>query len=103
MNKITHSVVLSVLPNSPLGEILEQFCSKITSTKDSGNYLLHFWCSEVNASHQVYLEIVSHTQPTAEQLNSEDLSPGLRWRLPHHLVLLIADQPLDLKQIGFET
>ena len=101
MNKITHSVILSVLPGTPFGELLEQFCSKITSAKDSKNYLLHFWCSEMNASHPVYLEIVAHRQPTVEQLDTEDPGPGLRWRIPHQFVLLIADQPLDLKQLGF--
>ncbi len=78
--KITHSVVLSVLPGTPYEEFLEQFCSKITSTKDNGNHLFHFWCSEVDASHPVYLEIVAHTPSTVQELDNVGL--GLRTRIP---------------------
>lgn len=87
---ITHSVIFTVDPSSQAGEFLSEFCVKINL--GSGSELLCAWCSEVHVDHPIYLEIVSHKPPTA---------PGLRNRIPHHMVLLIGDPPLQKKQIGF--
>jgi len=90
MKHITHSVVISIDPTSQFGAFFKHIASEITIGENG--QLLHFWCSEVDASHPHYLEIVAHKPTTAE---------GLRYRIPHQMVLLISDPSLSEKTIGF--
>lgn len=85
-----YSVIVGVDPNTPFGQLLAHLGAKIANA--DGTSLTHFWCSHVDASHPIYLEIVSHKPPTAA---------GIRLRIPHHLVAMIADPEIAKNSIGF--
>lgn len=85
------SVVIGVDTATPLGQLLASVADKI-QTHD-GREMLHFWCSNVDATHPYYLEIVVHKLPTER--------PS-RFRVPHNMVALIADPHLvDKMPFGF--
>lgn len=87
--KATYSVVLKA--NIPIAErlLFEMYCYKITS--DEGEELLHFLCTEVDASHHTYIEMQTFRQ------DDEVLASV---RVPHNYVLLI-DGSEERPLIGF--
>lgn len=94
-----YSVILNFSSGLSYPKLFDLLCNKIIST--DGSYLLHFWCSKVNADHPLYLEIVSHKPDDDTPLSKDD--PGFRLRIPHHMVLLIADPPVKSKVLGFSS
>ena len=97
-NKITHSVILTVDPSSIFGTFLEHMSSQIKISEDKA--VLYIWCSEVDASHPVYLEIVAHKIPTPQDI--DNLGVGMKTRIPHSLVLMIDDShSVEKRFLGF--
>ncbi len=97
-DKITHSVILTIDPKSVFGMFLEHMSSQIRISEDKS--VLCIWCSEVDASHPVYLEIVAHKIPTPQ--DADNPGNGMRTRIPHHLVLMIDDSSSASKRfLGF--
>ena len=86
-----YSVVLNILPDSPYSKLLGQFCHKIISEDDS--YLLHLWCSEVDISHPVYVNVVAHKKISSE--DSKTSQESYKLQIPHGLVLMISDPWLE--------
>lgn len=98
MNKITHSVILTIDPKSVYGMFFEHMSSQMNISEDKS--VICIWCSEVDASHPVYLEIVAHKIPTPKDVNNPGV--GMRTRIPHHLVLMIDDAHMENKRfLGF--
>jgi len=101
MNKIiTHTVFISINAKSSFGRFLSSIGSQLIEEMDNpqNNYIC-LWCSEVNTNHPVYLEVVVQDPNTVQQSSDTDI--GLRLRIPHHFVSLIADPPLNRKKLGF--
>ena len=96
--KITHSVILTIDPNSAFGIFFEHMSSHIKTSENTS--VLCIWCSEVDSSHPLYLAIVGHKLSTP--LNEDNLGVGMRTRIPHHLVLMIDDShEVDKRFLGF--
>jgi hypothetical protein len=89
-DNIAYSVILGVDAGSPLGQLLKGFGTTITF--EDGSQLLNLWCSRVDASHHVYLEVVAYKPSTQQESHL---------RVPHQMVLLISDPYPPQKGIGF--
>lgn len=100
MNKITHSVVLSVLPDSPFGNLLQEMSNQIKL--DNGKSLICLFCSELDTSRPNYLYVVAHKISNVADIDSS-MGPGLETSIPHSLVLMIDHSHFVQKHIGFET
>lgn len=90
INPAKFGVVIGIDPSSPYGQLLEILGDRIELS--NGQFLLNFWCSQVDATNPIYLEIVAHKQAT---------DAGSRFRIPHQQVCLIADPEIVKRAIGF--
>jgi hypothetical protein len=86
-----YSVVLRANLPQTERELLEQFCGKITS--ESGEYLLHFNCTQIDASHHAFLDM--DTFVPGDQLTH-------KIRISYQYVLLISGD-LNKGPPGFLT
>ena len=98
-NKINHSIILAVEPDSFYGNFFEHMSNHIKISEDKS--VLCIFCSEVDASHHIYLEMVAHIIPNPQE--RENPGPGMRMRIPYSLVLMIVDPQFVDKKIGFYT
>ncbi len=77
--KLTYSVVLKSMPSiTPEFELLEKFAYSMEC--QAGGVLLHFLCTEVDASHHSYIEMKTFRHGDTETMTV---------KLPHHLILMI--------------
>jgi hypothetical protein len=91
MDKVTHSIVLSVKPDMPYKELFERICSKI-STSD-GQCLYRLECTRLDVSHDIYLDVTAVKPSIGQRLN---------FMIPHSMVLIIFDNKnSDENAIGF--
>ena len=72
-------------------EFLSRLCSHITSPTGQGQDLLHFWCTQVDTSHHVYIQL--------ETFKSGD-EATYPVQVPHQYVLLISGAQTQ-RAIGF--
>jgi hypothetical protein len=86
----------SVLLHRHLAEadlaFFEVFCGRVTSP--DGSYMPHFFCSEVDVSHHVYIAITV-SKPSEGSVH--------KIRIPHNFVFLISDPLESARPIGFVT
>jgi hypothetical protein len=91
--KAKASVLLNLDPNSPIGNLVGAFSHSIVL--EDGRTILHMWCTEVDPSRPVYLAVTALDAGTEQEAS---------YLIPHHLVAMVVDLPLDpenIKKIGF--
>jgi len=73
-------------------EFFSHFAGKVVG--QDGSFLTHFFCTELDSSHHVYLEITTYI-------------PGkegrMKLRIPHGFVFMISDPIDEKRQVGFVT
>ncbi len=98
------SVILNFPAESLHAEMFAPLCSTVRVT-ESGEHLLHLWCSEVDSTHPVYLLVTAH-KPISDNTLQPSNHPWttIRLRIPHQYVLMILEPPFDEKGLlGFQT
>lgn len=100
MTKITHTVVLNILPDSYYWSLFAEIGNSILL--EDGKPVICLFCSEIDSLLPNYLYAVVHKSANVADINAS-MGMGLGTSIPHNLVLLIDHSLFVQKHIGFQS